>query len=191
MSEKFTLLDKIFAPEMVNAYTLMGLGIITKAAKDPEAQARLESLIKTFADAAEKILPQMPYLVAAYFGWDTGILGVSQEDQNNTTRAAGAGTAVIALKLAESSNLAAGAAGIGYLASLGIIKAMPFFENLMDDAKKAWDELWNKDTITLGGKTYPREQVVPATNVNGVLTCPIGYKLESNAYFKVCVPDTI
>ena len=58
-------------------------------------------------------------IIAGYFGYEVGTLGISQEKQTAISRTAGAGTMILALKLAESQNLAAGAAGGAVLGGTG------------------------------------------------------------------------
>ena len=188
MTEKNNVIDFLLDPELVNSYFLVGLGILTKAAKDPEAQKRLESLIKTFSDVAEQVLPNLPYIAAAYFGYELGVLGIDSDKQDTKSRVAGAGTMVMALKLAEAGNVVGAAMGAGYIALTGLFKAFPW---ILDEVWSGWNEFMDKETVTIDGKTYPFESAFPAPWVDGVRKCPTGYTMVQTTRALMCVPDTV
>lgn len=126
----FDLLGLLLDPRMMNVY-LMGLLIVAaKTAKSPEAQKRLESFIRTMADAVGKAGPFIPYAVAGGFGYTAGIPGIPQKNLTVNQRVTGAGIATVALELGKSGNLAAGAAGLGYLATIGVISMAPYLDIL-------------------------------------------------------------
>lgn len=113
------LVNFLLSPQMQAAYTLAGLTGLIKILRDPKAQARMEQFVVKMKPLIDRLPDLLPMLVAAYGGYRAF-------KYLNQPPLVGAMTGILGLKLASSMNLAAGAAGVGLLASIGLCDLLPY-----------------------------------------------------------------
>lgn len=86
----------------------------------------------------------------------------------------------VGLKLAMGGNIVGGATGVAMLASIAIAPAAS------DLLTNTLGNLGDPNTVIIEGQTIKNEDLRPM-NPDG--SCPMGYRLHSNPYFKVCIPE--
>ena len=192
-TKPFDLFKFLSDPVMMGSGFAILAGTLLKAAKDPEKQKRLESLISTLADAAQKLTPMLPYIVGAWFGYGFGMPGTPRENQTVGTRLGGAGLGVLGVELVKSPNLAAGAAGVGVLASISSVEVIPFLDQMIGELGEWWNEIQHPTTVvTVDGRKFNKEDtVLPTLDDKGKMVCPVGFELAEIGFLHHrCVPFT-